>query len=633
MKQVLKPWLEISDKNDKGEVLSNFCSETGKKITKSLPIIDVLKEYTPSVALSDFIAGISLGLVMIPQGIAFSIVAQLPPQIGLYSSIMGCFTYVLFGTVPGLSNGPATLLCLLTALYCNGDIFLVVFQTFFCGVFTAALGIFRLGFVLDLISAPVISGFTSAASIKIASSQIDNLLGIDLSGSVKSNLDLGVLDTYIDVFSNLQLVKVADMILGVASLFFLIFFRSLNRTSWFTHSSSTELVGCQKFWNKLGEGKLKLVKGCVWFFSTARNAILIILCIGLVYVTEPLGADCVTKESCVFSLTGDIEAGVPSFLIPGFMLSQSTSTNISGNISTSTEAPGHEASFSLLFSQNVGGVILVTLIIVLQTIAIAKSFAGSKTVDTNQELFVSGLSNIAGAFIQAFPTGASFSRSAVFQASGVKTNIANLYGGVVVILCLAVLMPACALIPKSSLAAVIIGGVIFTVEYDILGTLWRSKKIDLIPLLSTFCVCLFYKLEAGIVVGVTIQIIIHLCHTARPDIDIQLNKEPDTGDCYLTISPCQTISFHAASHVCQKINEVIRLQVEEDTKVVIDCKHMATIDFTAARGLKDVLVSNKGKQIYWTNMSEGVESTLSSLIGSENLLKIENVQTFSNEIQ
>ena len=164
--------------------------------------------------------------------------------------------------------------------------------------------------------------------------------------------------------------------------------------------------------------------------------------------------------------------------------------------------------------------------------------AGSRAIDANQEMIALGLCNFAGSFVGSMPIGGSFSRCAVNSASGVKTPLGGLYTGIIVLLCLVFLMPACALIPKATLGAVVFCGVIFTIEYEIIKPIWTSyskknnimKKIiflyhflgmDLLPGLSTFFVCLFYRLEIGIGVGVLIQIFCVLYKVARPRVEVE----------------------------------------------------------------------------------------------------------------
>jgi len=615
-----------------------------RKIKKVLPLIGWLQNYTLAIAIADLIAGISVGLVLIPQGIAYAIVADLPPQIGLYSSIMGTFTYILLGTSPEINNAPASITALLSGVHSLGNPMVATMQAFFSGLIILGAGVFRLGFLLDFISVPVIAGFVSAASIQIASMQLTKLLGQDLSRVDRSELGLGILDTWVDVSSNLGLVTWTDAVLGGFCLVYLLSFRALGRTNWFKPSATPE-PGFQTFFNGLGETKLKVVNKFVWFICMARNAILLLFCIIIVFIVEPLGHECQSSEAgCVFAITGNIQTGLPPLQFPEFFWSGTSSPETNITNSTTMLAPlliKREATegvqlpsdlpFLSLLSENIAGILLISLISVLQSIAIVKSFAGTKDADTNQEMFALGIGNLSGAFLgQSFPISASFSRSAVFAASGVKTPIANFYGGMVVLLCLAVLMPACALIPKATLGAIVFAGVIFTVDYQIIQPLWRSKRIDMIPGFATFFVCLLYKLEIGIMAGVAFQIALVLYNTARPKLTIEVKEVPGTDSQYLHISPESGILFPAASHVRYLINKAVTKK-ESPLPVVLDCSCLSTVDFTGAKGLSKVVLDleAKGREVLWINIDREVEDTLKAVIGDKKFKTIESLHKIS----
>ena len=151
-----------------------------------------------------------------------------------------------------------------------------------------------------------------------------------------------------------------------------------------------------------------------------------------------------------------------------------------------------------------------------------------------------GFCNLFGSFVQSMPIAACLSRTAVNSASGVKTPLGGIYTGGLVIMCLAVLMPYCSFIPKATLAAVIITAVIFSVEYQQVIPIWKSKsitsiilndyknildsEIDLLPGFACFFVCLFYEMQMGIILGVIIQILILLYHVARPGVKYSVKK-------------------------------------------------------------------------------------------------------------
>ena len=168
-----------------------------KHVKKKIPVVKWLPEYNLDSAVSDAIAGITVGLTVIPQGIAYAIVANLPPQYGLYSAFMGCFMYCIFGSVKDITIGPTAIMAIMTGdVFKEGQLkqfgpYYAVLLSFFSGIIIFVFGILQLGFLIDFISVPVISGFTSAAALTIASGQIKgSVLHSHWSSSNETRLSL-----------------------------------------------------------------------------------------------------------------------------------------------------------------------------------------------------------------------------------------------------------------------------------------------------------------------------------------------------------------------------------------------------------------------------------------------------------
>ena len=196
----------------------------------------------------------------------------------------------------------------------------------------------------------------------------------------------------------------------------------------------------------------------IWIVCTARNAIIVFGCLILAYAFDPdveWGADETT-----FKLTGNISAGLPDFELPPF----------------ETTYEGQNFDFGEMISELGSACIVIPLVAILENVAIAKAFSGGKPVDANQEMIALGLCNFFGSFVSAMPTTGSFSRTAVNASSGVKTTFGGVYTGILVLLTLGVLMPACAYIPKATLAAVIITAVIFSVEHHVIKPMWQASS-------------------------------------------------------------------------------------------------------------------------------------------------------------
>jgi len=594
-------------KDNRGLNLSSMGPATKKYFKKRLPILSWIHEYNLEKFISDAIAGITVGLTVIPQGIAYAVVAGLAPQYGLYSAFMGCFVYCIFGSSKDITIGPTAIMALMTQVHAQYGPDYAVLLSFLSGLIILSFGILQLGFLIDFISVPVIAGFTSAAAITIASGQVKSLLGLEIDH--KSHLHLGIVDGWIDVFKYIQSIRWEDAVLGVVCSILLLSLRALNRTNWFK-SSDEPTEGVQALFNKMSATAQKILSNGVWFICTARNAVVVVICAVMAGFTDPGCIDIMEAQkaenytgnaTCVWKLTGSIKSGIPPFALPPF----------------STAPSEHEDSktFNEMVAQLGSAIIVIPLIAILESVAIAKAFAGGKPVDASQEMIALGFCNIFGSFVSSMPTTGSFSRTAVNAASGVKTPMGGLFTGSLVLLCLGVLIPFCAFIPKATLAAVIITAVIFSVEYEVIMPMWKSKKTDLIPATVCFLVCVLYELEFGILAGVVVQLIFVLYHTARPGIQVEIKKVAGSSQEYLYIAPDQGIVFPSVSYVRNLINKAGIRQAGPSIPVVIDCGRINNTDFTAAKGFKSMLgdFESRSTEVYWLDPTPSVAHTIKAI--------------------
>ncbi|PBC26294.1 Sodium-independent sulfate anion transporter [Apis cerana cerana] len=381
-------------------------------LLRRIPILAWIPQYSSSKLLQDILAGLTVGLTAIPQGIAYAIVAGLPAQYGLYSSFMGCFVYLVFGSCKDITVGPTAIMALLSqhhVIRLGEDI--AVLLCFLTGCVIFLMGLLHLGFLVEFVSMPVISGFTNAAAIIIGTSQLGTLLG--LSGRSDS-----FIDAIAKVVNHFDKITFWDPLLGFCSMILLVCLKKLP-------GKKTGTVS-EKF---------------MWVTSLARNAVVVIFGIILNYSLFSYGIK-------IFKSTGNITEGLPPFAPPPFSL-------VKGN---------HTYNFEELIGELGSTVISVPLIAILESIAIAKAFARTliicpakgKTVDANQEMLALGLCNIFGSFSRSMPTTGSFTRTAVNNASGVKTPMGGLITGCLVLLACGLLTSTFEFIPKATLAAVII---------------------------------------------------------------------------------------------------------------------------------------------------------------------------------
>jgi len=558
------------------------------------------------------IAGVTVGLTIIPQGIAYAGIAGLPPQYGLYSAIMGCFAYIFFGSTKDINIGPTAIMALMTKKYTQHSPEYTVLLTFITGCIVLACGVLQLGFLIDFISIPVIAGFTSSAAITIASSQCKSLLGLKVPPGEKSHTHAGISDYYIDIFNHWDTIRWQDATLGLVCCVIILALRALNRTGWFKPLTPESSSWVQAQTNKLPARTLRVLDKFVWFICTARNALVVISCLTLSAILDPDIEVCMEdRYNCTFTLTGIIHSGMPTFQLPPF--------SVAANTSILAAYDDEEVPLSVMVSRLGSGIVVVPIIAILDAVAIATAFADGKPVDASQEMVAVGVSNIFGSFVQSIPITSSLSRASVNLNSGVKTQMNGLYTGTLVILCLAFLMPYCAFIPKATLASVIMTAICFSVEHHIVRPMWHQSKIDLVPGLITFVVGLFYELEMGIFTGMGVHIAIVLYSIARPRVSVEILKVPDSEQHYLSITPDRGIVYPSVSYIRTLVSKAGIKQGNSELPVVIDCEHISHADFTAANSFTSMLDDFKarGQPVYWLNPKRKFAATLSSAAGEE----------------
>jgi solute carrier family 26 (sodium-independent sulfate anion transporter), member 11 len=168
--------------------------------------------------VGDLIAGVSVGLTVIPQSLAYSNIAGLPPQHGLYGSFLGCFIYIIFGGCRAVPAGPTAIASLLTWQVAEGVVEKAVLLTLLAGLVKLMMGVLGLGFLINFVSGPVSSGFTSAVALMIATSQVKDLFAISVTGTT-------FLQQWISVFQNIHTATLWDPVLGFTCIVLLLIMR------------------------------------------------------------------------------------------------------------------------------------------------------------------------------------------------------------------------------------------------------------------------------------------------------------------------------------------------------------------------------------------------------------------------
>ncbi|XP_044941691.1 sodium-independent sulfate anion transporter isoform X2 [Mustela putorius furo] len=566
-------------------------------VQRRLPILAWLPNYSLRWLKMDLVAGLSVGLTVVPQALAYAEVAGLPPQYGLYSAFMGCFVYFFLGTSRDVTLGPTAIMSLLVSFYTFHEPAYAVLLAFLSGCIQLAMGFLHLGFLLDFISYPVIKGFTSAATVTIGFGQIKNLLGLQ---DIPRQFFLQVYQTFRKVGEirfvaqstrrrggrcrqNVQgegmragppLVRLlqmknrqemllegpsrkpgrlggrrskraGDAVLGLVCMLLLLVLKLMRDHVPPVHPEMPPGV--------------RLSHGLVWTATTGRNALVVSFAALIAYSFEVTGYQ-------PFILTGQTAEGLPPVRIPPFSVTTANGT----------------VSFTEMVQDMGAGLAVVPLMGLLESIAVAKSFAsqGGYRVDSNQELLAIGLTNVLGSLVSSYPVTGSFGRTAVNAQSGVCTPAGGLVTGVLVLLSLDYLTSLFYYIPKSALAAVIIMAVAPLFDTRVFGTLWRVKRLDLLPLCVTFLFC-FWEVQYGILAGTLVSVLILLHSVARPKM--QVSEGP-----VLVLQPASGLQFPAV----EALREAIITQALEASpprSAILECSHVCSVDSTVVLGLEELL--------------------------------------------
>uniref|UniRef100_A0A182PSR8 STAS domain-containing protein n=1 Tax=Anopheles epiroticus TaxID=199890 RepID=A0A182PSR8_9DIPT len=502
---------------------------------KCLPVLSWLPKYQCSFVAYDLIAGITVALTAIPQSIAYGILANLSPEYGLYSNIMGCLAYAVFGSVKDVTIAPTSLTAIMVQHVVKELEYGTALLTFLASIVTISFGALNLGILVRFISIPVVMGFTFAACLTIGSAQIRSLLGIKTQGASSD-----FVTSWINVFTHLDEVRMPDCVLGCCSILILC---SLRLTK------------------DLGEGRWRTF---FKFVVLLRNAMIVVVGATLAYC---LSAD---LDKPVFNLTGHVPAGLPAFQVPPFSY-----TNLNGT----------EYSFGDMIGVMRASIVTIPLVTTLEIVSVGKAFSKGKIIDATQEMIALGMSNLVVSFCSPLPVAGSFTRSALNNSSGVRTTMSCAVTAIVLIISLTLFTDALYYIPKATLASVVISAMLFMPDYEEIGNIWRTKKLDMVPFLATAFACLFYELDYGILVGIAINCCILLYLVSCPGLsaeEVQL-----AGLRILLVKVDKSLAFSSAECMRDYILKSIEQRDYIDL-VVIDGQHIHFADTTVAKNFVSI---------------------------------------------
>ena len=437
-------------------------------LKRYFPIFVWAPNYTNSKFVDDTIAALIVAIMLIPQALAYALLAGLPAETGLYASMVGLTVYALFGTSNTLSVAPVAVISLMTAAALaklslatpEETLAAALVLTFLSGLFLLLLGLLRLGFMANFLSHPVISAFVTASALIIGLSQMQHVFGVSASGQ---NF-LGILGSLLGQLGSINFITFS---MGAGSIAFIIFSKPVIKNLFL----------------KIG------VDAHIATALSRSGPLLVALITGLLAYIFRLDQQGV-------QLLGEVPRGLPNFGLPSFSID--------------------------LLNSLIGSALLISIIGFVESISVAQTLAARRRerVDLNQELVGLGASNLATSLGGGFPVSGGFSRSVVNFEAGAATPAAGLFTAILIAVVALFFTPALFWLPRVSLAAIIIVAVYGLIDFSVLKKAWVYSKADFAAVFITLVLTLLIGVEVGIGSGVLASVLIHLYKTSQPHVAV-----------------------------------------------------------------------------------------------------------------
>ncbi|MDA9019559.1 sulfate permease [Flavimaricola sp.] len=516
-------------------------------LTRYLPILSWGRDYNRTALSNDLVAALIVTIMLIPQSLAYALLAGLPPEAGLYASIAPIVLYAIFGTSRALAVGPVAVVSLMTAAALSniveqgsmGYAVAALSLAALSGVILLAMGLFRLGFVANFLSHPVIAGFITASGVIIAASQLKHILGISAEGH-------NLLELVISLTEHIGETNWITATIGILATGFLFWVRKGLKPLLKRFGLSDGLTGV-------------LVKTGPVFIVAATT--LAVWALGL--------ADKGVK------IVGEVPQSLPPLTLPSF----------------SPE----------LLGQLLLPAFLISIIGFVESISVAQTLAAKKRqrIDPDQELIGLGAANIGASLTGGFPVTGGFSRSVVNFDAGAETPAAGAFTAVGLAIAALALTPLIYFLPKATLAATIIVAVLSLVDFSILKRSWTYSKADFAAVLATILLTLGLGVEAGVSAGVGLSILLHLYRSSKPHV-AEVGQVPGTEHYRnilrhkvitdpgtVTLRVDESLYFANARFLEDKIHN--RVAGDKNVRnVVLQCSAINDIDLSALESLEAI---------------------------------------------
>lgn len=517
------------------------------KLLPSLPILEWGRQYNKETFTSDLVASIIVTIMLIPQSLAYALLAGLPPEVGLYASVAPLLLYALLGSSRVLAVGPVAVVSLMTAATVSEHAAvgthaywqIAITLAFMSGSMLMLMGLLRLGFLANFLSHPVISGFISASGLLIALSQMKTIMGIKVEGH-------NFLDLLFALIGKISNTHAPTLLVGLVTTIFLF---------WVRQGLKPQLI-------KIGiQPKLADV------MARAGPVVAIALTTILAWSFD--------WQNQGMKLVGTVPQSLPPFTVPLW-------------------------DWNLLQELLIPA-LLISIVGFVESVSVGQTLAAKRRqrIEPDQELVALGASNLSAAFTGGFPVTGGFARSVVNFDAGAITPAAGVYTAVGITLASLFLTPALFYLPQATLAATIIVAVLSLVEFSIFKETWKFSKLDFAAVTTTLLATLLIGVESGLVIGVTVSLALFLFKASRPHI-ASVGLVPNTEYFRnvlrhnVIVSPklvCLRIDasmfFANARGIEDRINEEVALRPSLEY-VLLQCSAVNDIDASALESLESI---------------------------------------------
>ena len=518
-----------------------------RRLIPSLPILEWGRGYDRNTLTSDLMAALIVTVMLIPQGLAYALLAGLPPEVGLYASIAPLVLYAILGTSRVLAVGPVAVVSLMTASAIGQHAVagsqeywsVAITLAFMSGSMLLLMGVLRLGFLANFLSHPVISGFISASGLLIAASQMKIIMGVTSDSQ-------NFIDLMLDLLSQIPNPHTLTFTIGLIAIIFLA-------------------------WSRVG-----LKRALLTFGLKAKSA-------DIITKSAPVAVIAFTALlTWIFQwqvqgvkVVGTVPQGLPPLSVPLWDLA--------------------------LWKELAVPALLISVVGFVESVSVGQTLAAKRRqrIEPDQELVALGASNLSSSLTGGFPVTGGFSRSVVNFDSGAKTPAAGAFTAIGIASASLLLTPALFYLPQAVLSATIIVTVMSLVDFSILKRTWAFSKTDFIGALTTLLVTLSVSIEIGLMVGVVASLALFLYKASRPHI-AEVGLVPGTehfrnirrhsvltSPRVVSLRVDESLYFANSRALEDRVNDAVA-NAPDVEHIVLQCSAINDIDSTALESLETI---------------------------------------------